>query len=136
MKLLVVVKPPSIYHKISVRKDPTNGDSTRVKRNIHILDNPNNLLEVIRARIDISQGLTGNKITTGPNQYHLTRTFLDGEALRIFDFKSTELGHKNVSDLILVMDHVVKKNNVVLNENSVEGKLCINRGSKSLDLTI
>ena len=28
------------------------------------------------------------------------------------------------------------ENNVVLNENSVEGKPCINRESKSLELTI
>ena len=28
------------------------------------------------------------------------------------------------------------KNNVVLNENSVEGKPCINRESKSLEITI
>ena len=29
-----------------------------------------------------------------------------------------------------------QENNVVLNENSVEGKLCINRESKSDELTI
>ena len=31
---------------------------------------------------------------------------------------------------------VLKENNVVLNENSVEGKKCIDRESKSLELTI
>ena len=31
---------------------------------------------------------------------------------------------------------VIEENNVVLNENSVEGKPCINRESKILELTI
>ena len=63
------------------------------KRKIRILDHPKNLIEVLRARLAIGQGLTCNNITTGPNQYPLNRTFLDGEALRIFDLKSTELRH-------------------------------------------
>ena len=90
-----------------MRTDTSNEDSTRVKRKICILDHPKNLIEIIRARLAISQGLTGNNITTGPNQYRFIWTFLDGEALRIFDLKSTELRHKTVADLILVMDHVV-----------------------------
>ena len=32
--------------------------------------------------------------------------------------------------------YFLEKNNVVLNESSVEGKQCINGESKSLDLTI
>ena len=43
----------------------------------------------------------------GPNQYRFTQTFLDGEALRIFDLKLTELRHETAADIILVMDHVV-----------------------------
>ena len=89
--------------KLSVRTDLTNEDSTRVNRKIRILDYPKNLLEVLRARLATAQGLTGNNITTGPNQYHLTQTFLDGGALRIFDFKLTGLRHKTFSNLILVM---------------------------------
>ena len=76
-------------------------------KKILILDHPKNLIGVLRARLAIAQGLTGNNITTGPNQYRFTRTFLDGEALRIFNLKSTELRHKTVANLILVMDHVV-----------------------------
>ena len=53
------------------------------------------------------KGLAGNAITTGPNQYRFTRTFLDGEALRIFDLKSTELVQETVNDLKIVMNHVV-----------------------------
>ena len=43
----------------------------------------------------------------GPNQYHFTRNFIDGEALPIFDLKSTELRHETVATLIVVMNHVV-----------------------------
>ena len=71
------------------------------------MDHPKNHIEVLHARLAISQGLTGNNITTGPNQYHFTQTSLDGEALRIFDLKLTELRHKTVANLILVTDHVV-----------------------------
>ena len=70
--------------ELSVLTDPTNEDSTRIKRKIHILDHPKNLIEVLRASLAVFQGLTGNDITTGPNQYRFTRTFLDGEALRFF----------------------------------------------------
>ena len=87
--------------------DPTNEDSTRVKQKFRILDHPKNFLEVLRARLAIAQGLTGKSITTGPNQYSFTQTFLDGEALQILDLKSTELRHETVSNLILVIDHIV-----------------------------
>ena len=87
--------------------DTANEDSTCIKQKIPILDHPKNLIEVIRARLAIGQCITGNNITTGPNQYRFNRTFLDGEALCIFDLKSTELCHKTVADLIIIMNHVV-----------------------------
>ena len=77
--------------KLSVHTDPTNEDSTRAKRKIRILDHPKNLLEVLRERLAIAQGLSGNNITTGPTQYSFTRTFLNGELLPIFNLKLTEL---------------------------------------------
>ena len=92
---------------LSVLADPSNENSTLIKRKIRILDHPKNLIEVLRVRLVIAQGLTGNNITTGPNQYRFTRTFLDGEVLRIFDLKSTELCHETVANLNLVMNHVV-----------------------------
>ena len=52
--------------KISGQTDPTNEDSTRVKRKIRIMDYPKNLLEVLCASIEIAQGLTRNNIMTGP----------------------------------------------------------------------
>ena len=94
-------------HKLSVHMDPTNEDLTRVKQKNRILDHPKIILEVLRKRIVIDQGLTGNNITMGPNQYRFTITFFNGEALHIFDLKLTELRHKTVANLILVMDHVV-----------------------------
>ena len=93
--------------ELSVQTDPTNDDSTRVKQKNLILDHPENLLEVLCARIAISQGLTGNNITTGPNQYCFTQTFLDGEVLCFLDLKATEVCHETVANLLLVMDHVV-----------------------------
>ena len=68
---------------------------------------PKNLIEVLRERLAIEKGLAGNDITTGPNQYRFTRTFLDGETLRIFDLKSTELVQETVANLKIVMNHVV-----------------------------
>ena len=62
---------------------------------------------VLRARIAIEKGITSNAITTGPNQYRFTRTFLDGEALRIFNLKSTELRQETIFNLNIVMNHVV-----------------------------
>ena len=87
--------------------DTTNEDSTHIKQKIRILDNPKKLIEVLHTSLTIKQGLTGNNITMGTNQYCFTRTFLDGEALRIFDLKSTELRHETVANLIVVMNHVV-----------------------------
>ena len=54
--------------EMSVLTYSTNEDSTRIKQKIRIVDNPKNLIEVIRARLTISQRLTGKNITTGPNQ--------------------------------------------------------------------
>ena len=44
------------------------------------------MIEVLRGRLAICKVITGKNITTGLNQYRFTRTFLDGEALLIFDF--------------------------------------------------
>ena len=93
--------------ELSVLADPTNEQSTKIKRKIRILNHPKNLIEVLCARLAIGKGLIGNNITMGPNQYRFTRTFLDGEALHIFDLKLTELRQETVVNLNLVMNHVV-----------------------------
>ena len=51
--------------------------------------------------------MAGNVINTGPNQYRFTRTFLNGEALRIFDLKTIELVQETMNNLKIVMNHVV-----------------------------
>ena len=94
-------------HEILFQMDPTNEDSTHVKQRIRILEHPQNLLEVLYTRLTISQGLTGIDITSGPNQYRFTQTFLNGEALRVFSLKAVGLWHKTVANLVLVMNHVV-----------------------------
>ena len=71
------------------------------------MEHPKNLIKVLCARLAIKKGLAGNTITTGTNHYRFTRTFLDGEALRIFDLKSTELVQETVNNLKIVMNHVV-----------------------------
>ena len=71
--------------ELLVLADPSNEHSTKIKRKVRILDHPKNFIEVLRAKLAIEKGLAGNAITTGPNQYHFTRTFLNGEALRIFE---------------------------------------------------
>ena len=59
-----------------------------------MLDHPKNLIEVLRAQLAIEKGLIGNVINTGPNKFCFTRTFLKGEALRIFNLKATERGRR------------------------------------------
>ena len=71
------------------------------------LNIPKNLLEFLRAGLAISQVLTGNGTTTVPDQYRFTRTFLNGEVLRVFDLKATELRQETVTNLVMIMDHVV-----------------------------
>ena len=73
--------------EFSVLNDPTNEQSTNIKQKIRILDHPKNLIVVLRAIIAIEKGITGNNITTGPNQYRFTRTFIYGEALHNFKSK-------------------------------------------------
>ena len=76
---------------LSVLSDPSNENSTNIKQRICMLDHAKNLIEVLRARLAIEKGLIGNAITTGPNKFCFTRTFLEGEALRIFNMKSLDI---------------------------------------------
>ena len=93
--------------ELAVLSDPSNKQSTKIKQKIRLLDHPKNLIEVLQARLAIKKGLTGNAITTGPNQYRFTRTFLDGEALRIFDLKATELVQETAAYFNILINHVV-----------------------------
>ena len=46
----------------------------------------------------IEKGLIGNAIKNGPNGFCFTKTFLEGEALRIFDLKAAELGQETAAN--------------------------------------
>ena len=92
---------------MSVLADQGNEQYTKIKQKIRILDYPKNLIKVLCARLAIERGISGNAITTGTNQYCFTRTFLDGEALRTFNLKSTELCQETVSNLKIELNHVV-----------------------------
>ena len=87
------------------------------------MDHPKNLIEVLHARLAIEKGISGNAITTGPNQYRFIRTFLDGEVLRIFDLKSMEFCQETVPTLKILMNHVV---------NSPPPKECLSKQKRYL----
>ena len=72
-----------------------------------MLDHTKNLIEVLRARLAIEKDLIGNAITTGPNKFRFTRTFLKGEALRIFNLKATELVQETAANLKTVLNRIV-----------------------------
>ena len=72
-----------------------------------MLDHPKNIIEVLRSRLAIEKGPVGNAITTGPNKFCFTRNILEGEALRIFDLKATELVQETAANLKTVLNHVV-----------------------------
>ena len=93
--------------ELSVLSDPSNKNSIKIKQRIRMLDHPKNLIEVLQAQLAIEKGLIGNAITTGPNKFCFTRTFLMGEALRIFNLKATELGQETAANLKTVLNHVV-----------------------------
>ena len=95
------------FCELSVLLDPSSEQSTKIKQKIRILDHPKNLIKVLRARLAIEKGIIGNAITIGPNKYHFTRTFLEGEALCIFGLKATELVQEMAANLKIVMNHVV-----------------------------
>ena len=93
--------------ELSVLSDPSNDKSTKIKQRIKIVAHPKNLMEVLRARMAIEKGLIGNAIKNGPNGFCFTKTFLEGEALRIFDLKAAELGQETAANLKLAFNHVV-----------------------------
>ena len=61
---------------ITIRLVPTDDDYATIKRNLRVLDNPDNVLQVLNHRKAIEEALRGNNITTGPNQYNYVRQFI------------------------------------------------------------
>ena len=95
---------------ITIRLVPTDDDSATIKRNLRVLDNPDNVLQVLNHRKAIEEALRGNNITTGPNQYNYVRQFITGEALRVFNEGSTTLGNETVGNLTLALNYLVTFN--------------------------
>ena len=80
-----VDKDDTNVRMITIRVDPTDVDSATIKRNLKVLNNPENVLEVLKHRKSLEEALKGNDITQGPNQYAFVRQFLEGESLRVFN---------------------------------------------------
>jgi hypothetical protein len=97
--------------QVSVRLIPTDADSTTIRRNIQVLDNPVNILQILRHRHAVEEAFQGNRITTGPPQYSsFVRQFLTGESLRIFNKGATTAGTETTANLVLTLNHLVTAN--------------------------
>ncbi len=95
---------------VSIRLIPADADSTTIKRNIQVLDNPINILQVLRHRKAMEEAYTGNNVTTGPTQYGFVRQFLTGESLRVFNEGATTAGNETTGNLTLALNHLVTFN--------------------------
>mgnify|MGYP000293913334 CR=1 FL=1 len=93
--------------EMSMRTDPTNEASPTIKRRFWPLDNPTKILEVLQAILIIKAGVTGNNVTTGPNQYAYWRQCLAGEALRKFNEFATNVGNETSNNLVIVEQRLV-----------------------------
>ena len=95
--------------EMSMRTDPTNAESPTIKRRFRPLDNPTRIIEVLQATVIIKAGVTGNNVTTGPNQYAYWRQCLAGEALRKFNEFATNVGNETSNNLVLVEQRLVSE---------------------------
>ena len=55
--------------EMQVRTDPLDEKSPTIKRKFLPLDNPGHVLDFLKGVTIIKEGVIGNNITTGPNQY-------------------------------------------------------------------
>ena len=60
--------------------------------------------EYLKWRRNVSRALTGQGITDGPGKYNLTRKLLDGDALMVFNVKTTQIGNETNVNYERVMD--------------------------------
>ena len=96
--------------QITIRLVPNDVDSPTIRRNMRVLDNPENILQVLNHRRAIEEALRGNNITTGPNQYGFVRQFLTGESLRVFNEGAIMAGNETNANLTLALNHLVSFN--------------------------
>jgi hypothetical protein len=95
---------------VSIRLVPQDAESATIRRNIQVLDNPTNILQVLRHRKAMEEAFQGNNITTGPTQYSFVRQFLTGESLRVFNEGATVAGNKTTANLTTALNHLVTFN--------------------------
>lgn len=95
---------------VSIRLTPADADSPTIRRNVEVLDNPTNILQVLRHRQAMEEAFYGNNITTGPTQYSFVRQFLTGESLRVFNEGATTAGNETTANLTLALNHLVTFN--------------------------
>ena len=53
--------------ELTVQTDPFKKTSATIKRKVYILDNPGRVLDVLKFRNNITEGMSRNAITTGTN---------------------------------------------------------------------
>jgi hypothetical protein len=58
----------------------------------------------------MEEGLLGNNVTTGPNQYTSVRQFLSGESLKVFNEAAVANGHETVVNMVLTLNALVRFN--------------------------
>jgi hypothetical protein len=95
---------------ITIRIVLDKADSMTIKRNLRVIDNPANLLQVLHHQRAIEEGIKGNNIKSGPDQHTFVRQFLSGESLRVFDEAVIENGTETVNNLVLSLNGLVKFN--------------------------
>ena len=96
--------------QVSIRLIPDDDDSTTIRRNVEVLDNPSNILQMLRHRKAVEEAIVGNNITTGPTQYAFVRQFLTGESLRVFNEGAVATGNETTANLIMALNHLVTFN--------------------------
>jgi hypothetical protein len=72
-KQTIVDKHNLTTRMVSIRLTPADADSPTIRRNVEVLDNPTNILQVLRHRQAMEEAFYGNNITTGPTQYSFVR---------------------------------------------------------------
>ena len=95
---------------VSIRLIPADENSATIKRNVEVLDNPDNILQLLRHRKAMEEAFLGNNITTGPTQFSFVRQFLTGESLRVFNEGATTAGTETTGNLVLALNHLVTFN--------------------------
>jgi hypothetical protein len=94
---------------MSTRTDPTNDASPILKLNLKPLNNPKEVIDVIRGLLIIKKGVTRNNVTTaGLLQHTYWRGCFTGEVLRQFSLFTTSKGSKTTANLLTIEHRLVQ----------------------------